>query len=318
MLQEVTEYFKKTVAVLEHEGEKLDDRMKALDESQCGSVVKSTDEELARYTELSLAEISESRVGILLLAGGQGTRLGTSYPKGMYDVGLPSQKTLFQLQAERILKRERLAAERTGKSGNITWYIMTSASTMEPTKSFFADNNYFGLKEDNIVVFQQGTLPCFTFDGKVILAEKGKIARAPDGNGGLYRALRVQGVMDDMKERGIKYIQLYCVDPLILTWAVPTTEMGTPWLVYTLGLCTSRVMVFRGILCTVWMQGHTMARPPLMNVGFPPWNMPEMTRASLGPQTAIPISRHMAAEGTGGYTYQGTILSLIRSVCRKA
>lgn len=215
-LEEVTEYFNKTVAVLEHAGEKLDNRMKALDESQCGSVVKSTDEDLARYTDLSLKQISESRVGILLLAGGQGTRLGTSYPKGMYDVGLPSKKTLFHLQAERILKLERLAAEKTGKSGSITWYIMTSASTMQPTKAFFADNNYFGLKEDNIVVFQQGTLPCFTFEGKVILSEKGKISRAPDGNGGLYRALRQQGVMDDMKERGVKYIQLYCVDNVLV------------------------------------------------------------------------------------------------------
>merc|ERR1719318_2232061 len=65
--------------------------------------------------------------------------------------------------------------------------------------------------------------------------------------------------------------------------------------------------VFQGILCTVWMHGHTMARPPLMNVGFPPWNMPEITRASLGPQTAIPISRHMAAEGTGGYTIKAQV-----------
>merc|ERR1711970_1260911 len=204
--------FKQSVRELENAGQKLDDRMQPLDESQCGAVVKSTDEELHHYEALSKAEIKAGRVGILLLAGGQGTRLGTSYPKGMYDVGLPSGNTLFQLQAERILKLQQLS----GAGSNITWYIMTSASTVGPTKAFFAEHDYFGLNKDNIVVFEQGTLPCFTFEGKIILGEKHKIFRAPDGNGGLYRALRTEGVLQDMKTRGIKYIQLYCVDNILV------------------------------------------------------------------------------------------------------
>ena len=119
-LDEVLEYFSRTVAEMHAAGEKLDDKMQPLTESQCGSVAQSTDRDLAHYESLSMKEISHGNVGILLLAGGQGTRLGTSYPKGMYDVGLPSNKTLFQLQAERIISLERLAEARTGGRGSIT------------------------------------------------------------------------------------------------------------------------------------------------------------------------------------------------------
>jgi len=215
-LGELCENFDRSVRELENAGQKLDDRMQPLDESQCGAVVKSTDEELQRYEALSRAEIKAGRVGILLLAGGQGTRLGTSYPKGMYNVGLPSGKTLFQLQAERILRLQQLAGGSGSDGGRITWYIMTSASTVGPTKAFFAEHDYFGLDADSVVVFEQGTLPCFTFDGKIILGETHKLARAPDGNGGLYRALKTQGVLEDMKKRDIKYIQLYCVDNILV------------------------------------------------------------------------------------------------------
>ena len=171
-----------------------------------------------------LDAVAAGEVAAVLLAGGQGTRLGSSQPKGCYDIGAPSGKSLFQLQAERIAKVQALAAAKAGKPAGsvvIPWYIMTSAPTDAPTQAFFTDNEWFGLAQDQIMFFQQGTLPCLTVDGKLILESAGKLARAPDGNGGIYEALDKRGVLADMEARGVKYVHTYCVDNCLAKVADP-------------------------------------------------------------------------------------------------
>lgn len=202
---------------------KLDSHMKPIPSELKGSYQSSTKEQLANYESKGLKAIADGEVAVVLLAGGQGTRLGVNYPKGMYSVGLPSEKSLFHIQAERLKRVQELAADRfTSKSSVVVpWYIMTSENTHQMIKDYFQENQFFQLDRNNVSFFEQGTLPCLTKDGKLLLDQKNKISRAPDGNGGLYKALLEQDILDDMIKRGIKYVHIYCVDNILIRIADP-------------------------------------------------------------------------------------------------
>ncbi|XP_044738659.1 UDP-N-acetylhexosamine pyrophosphorylase [Chrysoperla carnea] len=220
-LCEVTRFFKKANDSIEDEVKKLDDRMEPVPSAQYESYATTSNEQLELYRQQGLEEIAYGHVGVLLMAGGQGTRLGVTHPKGMYDIGLPSRKSLFQVQGERIRKLQQIAEEKTGRKGKITWYIMTSEHTMDQTRIFFENHKYFGLDKNDVVMFQQGLLPCFDFDGKILLDTKSHVALAPDGNGGIYRALRSSGILTDMKNRGVKHLHAHSVDNILIKVADP-------------------------------------------------------------------------------------------------
>ncbi|KAJ2898346.1 UDP-N-acetylglucosamine pyrophosphorylase [Zalerion maritima] len=195
--------------------------LEPLPESATASILDSAKSDIDGWYDSGLALIGANKVAVVLMAGGQGTRLGSSAPKGCFDIGLPSSKSLFQIQGERIRKVEDLASKKAGSKVVVPWYVMTSGPTRGPTESFFEENGYFGLEKSNVTIFEQGVLPCITFDGKILLESKSKVAVAPDGNGGIYQALVNSGVLADMKTRGIEHIHAYCVDNCLVKVADP-------------------------------------------------------------------------------------------------
>lgn len=199
--------------------------LEPLPESATASIMDSRPEDISKWYSSGLDLIAQNKVAVVLMAGGQGTRLGSSAPKGCYDIGLPSEKSLFQIQAERIHKIEQLAAEKAGAGAGaeacVPWYVMTSGPTRGPTEKFFEENQYFGLKKENVVIFEQGVLPCISNEGKILLESKGRVAVAPDGNGGIYQALVVSRALEDMRRRGIEHIHAYCVDNCLVKVADP-------------------------------------------------------------------------------------------------
>lgn len=163
-------------------------------------------QERAAYANLGMRALRDGKVAAFLVAGGQGTRLGHNGPKGVFDIGLPSRKSLFQLQAERILRLSRQA----GKA--IPWYIMTSEENHAETTGFFKERRFFGLPERDIFFFKQGEMPVVDEDGKALLASKGKLSMGPNGNGGCFLALAKSGALEDMKRRGAEHVFFYGVD----------------------------------------------------------------------------------------------------------
>ncbi len=150
-------------------------------------------------------------VAAVLVAGGQGTRLGFDQPKGMFKIGPVSNRTLFQFFADRLL------AVNERYDTHVPLYVMTSEATDAETREYFEANDWLGLNPDDVRIFKQGTMPAVdAVTGKLLLEEKGSLALSPDGHGGTVAALDKSGCLSDAEARGIKHLAYIQVDnPLV-------------------------------------------------------------------------------------------------------
>jgi len=151
-------------------------KLEPLPDSSTASLLDSKAEDIDDWYNAGLDLVVKGQVAVVLMAGGQGTRLGSSAPKGCFNIGLPSEKSLFQIQAERIWKVQQLAEKKSGKKNMvIPWYVMTSGPTRKPTEQFFEEHDFFGLGKDDVMIFEQGVLPCISNEGKILLENKSKV-----------------------------------------------------------------------------------------------------------------------------------------------
>ena len=164
-------------------------------------------EQYKYYENIGKQAIKNGKLAAVTMAGGQGTRLGHNGPKGTFDIGLYSHKTLFELICD-SLKEE-------GKKYGVTipWFIMTSRENNEQTIKFFEENKYFGYQKDkNIFFFMQGELPMVDTEGKILIGEDGLIKQAADGHGGIYDSLVKSGMTEKMKQLSIEWVFIGGVD----------------------------------------------------------------------------------------------------------
>ncbi len=170
-----------------------------------------------RYRQTGEQALRTGRVAALVVAGGQGSRLGFDQPKGMFAVGPVSGKTLFQIHGEKVL------ALRHRYNASLPYLVMTSPATDAETRSYFQEQKFFGLPEDEVLFFCQGTMPALDLaTGRLLLEAPGRLFLGPDGHGGTLTALQRGGLLEMMRQRGIDTVFYFQVDNPLVKIADPT------------------------------------------------------------------------------------------------
>lgn len=201
----------------------------------------------AEFKGLGLKAIREGKVGAVLLAGGQGTRLGLDRPKETLNIGVAKELYLF----EQLLRNLMDVTDEAGVY--VPLYIMTSNINNADTTAFFEEHDYFGYPKDYVKFFVQEMVPACDYEGRIYMESQTEVAMSPNGNGGWFSSMVNAGLLSDIKERGIEWINVFAVDNCLQRIADPMFVGAT--IAYG---CESGAKVVRkaapdervGVLCT--------------------------------------------------------------------
>jgi UDP-N-acetylglucosamine/UDP-N-acetylgalactosamine diphosphorylase len=170
----------------------------------------------AEARRLGEEALRAGRVACVLVAGGQGSRLGFEHPKGMFSIGPVSGKSLFRIHAEKVLA----LARRYGAP--VPLLVMTSDATHDETVEYFEQNHRFGLPPCDVAFFRQGTMPALDLEtGKLLMEKPGRLFVSPNGHGGTLTALNDSGLLETMAGRGVTQVFYFQVDNPLVKMADP-------------------------------------------------------------------------------------------------
>ncbi len=161
------------------------------------------------FEAIGLEALRAQKTGAVLLAGGQGTRLGFDKPKGMFNIGVTRPLYIFECLINNLMDVVKQAG------AWVPLYIMTSQKNHEETTSFFREHDYFGYDPEYIHFFRQDMAPSVDYNGKVLLEAKDRISLSPNGNGGWFSSLCRAGYLEDMHKKGIEWLSVFSVDNVL-------------------------------------------------------------------------------------------------------
>ena len=174
--------------------------------------IKEREEE---FKAIGIDAMKQCKVAAVLLAGGQGTRLGFDKAKGMYNIGVTKDLYIF----EQLIRNLQKVRNEVG--ADIPLYIMTSDKNDADTRGFFAEHDYFGYNKDFIKFFVQEMVPAVDFEGNVLIEAEDSLAMSPNGNGGWFKSMVKAGLDKDMKEKGVEWLDVFAVDNVLQRIADP-------------------------------------------------------------------------------------------------
>lgn len=177
--------------------------------------IPEIEEKKTGFTKVGMDAIRNTKVGAVLLAGGQGTRLGFDKAKGMYNIGVTKELYIFE-QLIANLKKVTAAA-----NAWVPLYIMTSDKNDEQTRAFFEEHAYFGYDPEYIRFFVQEMVPAVDFEGNVLIESNDSLAMSPNGNGGWFKSLVKAGLDRDLEEKGVEWLNVFAVDNVLQQIADP-------------------------------------------------------------------------------------------------
>lgn len=167
------------------------------------------------FEYIGMKAIQEKKVGIVLLAGGQGSRLGCDGPKGTVNIGITRELYIFELLFHNVLQ----VVEKSDRW--IPFYIMTSDKTHEETICFLKEHHYFGYREEYITFFMQDMTPSVDYEGKLLMEAPDRLSLSPNGNGGWFSSMVKAGLLADLKNHGIEWLNVFAVDNVLQKIADP-------------------------------------------------------------------------------------------------